>query len=273
MIKTMKNLVIGVSPESSLELLESFADVIRLDINSSNSTDDAYDTVYIRSHFSDPSLSPAAYRGEINRLVQNAKNKNSRVRFIDNMDNIDAILAFEDKWHQYETFGPFMPRTEQYDGAVDISSFVRPIYKHRLSSEGTGVTWDIERAERSNNEWIIQESLDIKEELRIYIIFGEVYPVGAVRRNMTEGQKALAVDFRQLADDEIEFSLNVMKQSPGLDIIGIDVARTLGGTLNLMEVNRSPGFAKFEELTGVNLASILYEKLASELGQRFVIPE
>lgn len=264
MIKSMKNLVIGVSPESSLELLGSFADVVKLDKDLVDNKVLDYDTVYIRSHFSEPSLTPEYFRTEINSLVHSVKSINPKVRFIDSMDNVDAIMAFEDKWLQYVTFGSFMPRSEKYDDGVDISSFVHPIYKHRLSSNGSGVTWDKEKAVYSNNEWIIQESLNIQEELRIYIIFGEVYPIGAVRRSMTEGQKAQAIDFRKLSEDEIDFSLNVMKRSINLDVVGIDAARTLDGELSLIEVNRSPGFAKFEKLTGVNLASVLYEKLDLE---------
>jgi len=260
----MKNLVIGVSPESSLDLLGVFADVIKLDEGSVNSLEMSYDTIYIRSHFSEPALTPEYFRHEIERLVQSAKTTNPKVRFIDSMDTVDTIMAFEDKWLQYETFGSFMPRTELYDESIDTSSFVRPVYKNRLSSNGSGVTWDQEKAVRSNNEWIIQESLDIEEELRIYILFGEVYPIGAVRRNMTEGHKAQAIDSRKLSEDEINFSLSLMKRSVGLDIVGIDVARTVDGELRLIEVNRSPGFAKFEELTGVNLASLLYEKLDAE---------
>lgn len=257
----MKNLVIGVSAESSLNLLAQYADIVTLDKDKIDYKVVAYDTVYIRSHFTEPSLMPDYFKKEIDTLVQSAKNMNPKVRFIDRMDTVDAIMAFEDKWHQYETFGSFMPRTEIYDGGVNIASYIRPVYKQRLSSNGSGVTWNREKAVPSNKEWIIQESLDIQEELRIYILFGEVYPVGAVRKNMSEGSKAQAVDSRNLFEDEIKFSTSVIDMSNNLDIVGIDVARNVDGQLCLIEVNRSPGFAKFKELTGINLASVLYEKL------------
>jgi len=257
----MKHLVIAVSPDSSLGLLGSYADVIVLDKKPQTSSTVQYDTIYIRSHFSQPSTLPQVFRSEIDSIVQNAKQLNPNVKFIDSMDNVDDIVAFEDKWNQHTLFGTFQPRTEIYDDSVDISSFVRPIFKNRLSSRGSGVTWDVTRTNRSTGEWIIQESLNIEEELRVYVIRGEVYPVGAVRQNMTEGQKAQAVGQRKLTQDEIDFSSSVMKQAPGIDIAGIDIARTSKGGLSLMEVNRSPGFAKFMELTGVNLADVLYKKL------------
>ncbi|RYX79065.1 hypothetical protein EON76_04130 [bacterium] len=45
---------------------------------------------------------------------------------------------------------------------------------------------------------------------------------------------------------------------------GIDIVRTAYGKLVLLEVNRSPGFAKFYDLTGINLADRLYEELSFE---------
>lgn len=263
----MSNLVISVSPDSSLELLKAYADVIVLDEGSVAKNSRTYDTVYIRSHFSDPSTLPQVFRSEIDKLVEYAKVMNPQVRFIDNMDTVDAIVTFEDKWHQYELFGKFMPHTQPYGHGTDITSFKRPIFKNRLSSRGSGVTWEQDRVAKSNGEWIVQESLDIREELRIYVIQGEVYPIGAMKQVMTEGNKAHALSCRTLSQDEIDFSLSVMKMAPSLDIVGIDVARTSDGQLALMEVNRSPGFAKFYELSGVNIAETLYGSVGATIKQ------
>jgi len=258
MIKIMKNLVIAVSPDSSLELLGTYADVVVLDKGSVGASDRFYDTVYIRSHFSQESTLPQNFRSEIDSQVQNAKDINPQVKFIDSMDNVDDIVAFEDKWLQYKTFAKFMPRTELFDDSFDTTSFVRPLYKNRLSSRGSGITWDREKAVATKGDWIVQESLDIQEELRVYIILGEVYPVGAVKQSMTEGNKAMGTHSRALSEDEIIFSTSLMEQAPGLDIVGIDMVRTSSGELRLLEVNRSPGFAKFYELTGFDLAEKLY---------------
>lgn len=254
----MKNLVIAVSPDSSLELLKPFADIVVLDKGVIQKSGTAYGTVYIRSHFSQPSTLPQKFRTEIDTLVQQVKTKNPAVTFIDGMDTVDAIVAFEDKWLQYKTFANFMPRTQLYDGELSVSDFTRPIYKNRLSSRGSGVTWDSNKISGIPSDWIVQESLDIREELRVYIIRGEVYPIGAVKQSMTEGNKAQGTHSRDLTQDEISFASSLMKQVPTLDIVGIDIARTVDGVLKLMEVNRSPGFAKFYELTGFNLAGKLY---------------
>ena len=87
-----------------------------------------------------------------------------------------------------------------------------------------------------------------------------MYPIGAVRHSMTQEQATQAVDSRKLTQDEIDFAQKVGQQAPHLDIVGLDIARTTDGRSCLIEVNRSPGFAKFHTLTGVNLADILYEK-------------
>lgn len=259
MMKIMKNLVVTVSPDSSLDLLRSHADILVLDKDVMEISDALYDTVYIRSHFSQLSTLPQNFRNEIDEVVKRVKHANQNVTFIDDMDNVDAIVAFEDKWLQYRIFSTFMPRTELYDSTADISRFVLPIYKNRLSSRGSGVTWERQNAVDSKDSWIVQESLDIQEELRIYIVLGKVYPVGAVKQSMTEEAKAKSIHSRALVQDEIDFSSKIIEQSPGLDIVGIDIARTPDGELNLIEVNRSPGFAKFHELTGVNLADRLYK--------------
>lgn len=255
----MKHLVVAVSLDSSLELLASYADIVILDKDPAIKANKLYDTLYIRSHFSQPSMSPQAFRNEIEKLVESTMRTNQNVKFIDNMSTVDEIVAFEDKWLQYETFGTFMPRTELYTETVVSSSFLRPVYKMRLSSRGTGVTWDAGKVPNSSAEWIIQESLDIQEELRVYVIRQKPYPVAAVKHSMSDSRTAQSFDTRLLTPDEAEYALNVMRRAPELDMVGIDMARTANGELKVLEVNRSPGFAKFHELTGFNLAQELYE--------------
>lgn len=256
--REMNNLVLAVSLDSSLELLSHYADIIVLDKGGQLPADQVYETVYIRSHFSHPDLLPQVFEKEINDIIKRVRGANPNVRFIDGMDTIKKIVSFEDKWGQYKLFSNYMPRTELHTNSVDTSSFVRPVYKKRLSSRGSGVTWEKERVSDEPNGWIIQESIDIKEELRIYVVAGNVYSVGAVKQSMTEGNKAQGVSSRELAADEIEFIQKLMEAAPELEVAGIDVARTVEGGLKLMEVNRSPGFAKFNELTGANLADIIY---------------
>ncbi len=257
----MRNLVIAVSPDSSLNLLKTYADIIILDDESVPDNLASYETVYIRSHFSQPSTLPQNFHSEIQGIVQHAKHTNPDVKFVDGLDSVGAIVDFEDKWRQYEIFSEYMPRTELLNQETDVYSFRQPLFKKKLSSRGSGITWNIEETSRSTNDWIVQESLNIQEELRVYVICGEVYPIGTIRRNMTSDVPSEAIDSRNLTQGEMDFSSSVMSKVPNMDFVGLDIALTLDSGLMLMEVNRSPGFAKFNRLTDINLASVLYESL------------
>lgn len=254
----MDNLVITVSLDSSIVLLENYADVIVLDKGSPLSITKKYKTAYIRSHFSTPGYTPQDFHNEIDNLAHQARRLNLGVEFIDSMLDTDEIVHFEDKLSQYQLFGDYMPRTEAYNQNTDTLSFARPVFKKRLSSRGRDVTWDITKADSSASKWLVQESLDISQELRVYIIRGKVYPTAAVRQHMTEGAAMQTISSRELTEDERAFAAKIAAKCPDLDMVGLDIAAVTDGRFHLMEANRSPGFAKFYMLTGINLASLLY---------------
>ena len=258
MMRIMKNLVITVSPQSSIDLLKFFADVIILDKESVPNKLPSYETLYIRSHFGHPSTLPEVFRSEIEDIVNRARHENPDIKFIDDSDTVDKITDSEDKWRQYEIFSSYMPKTKLLSNDLDVSGFIRPVFKNRFSSHGNGVTWDIHETTNPKQDWLIQESIDINEELRVYVINGKVYPIGAVRQSKNLEQNTQALDARTLGSDEIDFSSRIGQQVPSMSIIGLDIARNSDGRLYLIEVNRSPGFGKFAELTGINLASFLY---------------
>lgn len=258
----MNHLVISVSPDSSLDLLGEFADVIVLDTQLVPETLPGYDTLYIRSYFGQESLMPQAFLAEINALVERAVRANPSIQYIDGISTVEAVLAFEDKWHQYGLFSDYMPKTELLS-SVDMVNFTRPVYKKRLSSRGTGVTWSLDEISGYRDDWLVQESLEIQEEIRMYVIRGAVYPIGAIRQSKTIDQGTKAVAARPLTQDEIDFAQSIAQKASDLDIIGLDIVCNEAGDLFLLEVNRSPGFGKFYELTGVNLADHLYEVLSN----------
>ena len=256
----MKHLVIAVSPDSSLELIGACADIILLDQGQIPAVTKSYETLYIRSHFSKPETMPQVFRSEIELIIKQAIENNPNIRFIDEMNTVDEIVAYEDKWLQYQRFSNFMPDTELLNANMDASTFKRPVYKNRLSSRGTGVTWDSNKITGSKDDWIVQESLDIDIELRMYVIGGEVHPVGLVCKSMSEGVRVSAVESRNLLDDEVELGYEVGKQASRLDFLGLDIARTTNGKLQLIEANRSPGFVALTNMTGINLAHLLYDQ-------------
>ncbi|MEO7904832.1 MAG: hypothetical protein ABIR91_03505, partial [Candidatus Saccharimonadales bacterium] len=166
----MKHLVVTVSTDSSVQLLASFADVILLDKPPTPIELNSYDTLYIRSVFSQDTTLPQLFRSQIDTLVRLASRTNPTIYYIDDMDTVDQILTFEDKWHEYQTLGEFMPSTQVYDTPATALHFAHSVFKKRLSSRGTGVTWNRQNVTDPFSEWIVQDSLDIAEELRIYAI-------------------------------------------------------------------------------------------------------
>lgn len=152
----MDHLVITVSVDSSLELLGKYADVIVLDKDSLPIRIKSYKSVYIRSHFSIPELLPQKFCTEIETLVGLLSAENPAIIFIDNMASVDVIVAFEDKWHQYKKFSEFMPSTRLFSDSEDTSEFTRPIYKKRLSSRSTGVTWNSNEVVGAPEDWIVK---------------------------------------------------------------------------------------------------------------------
>ena len=257
----MKHLVLTVTPDSSIQLLKEYADVVILD-DVPQFKAQYYDTIYIRSHFATPGLAPQDFQVQIESIVKQLLAINPHIRAIDQMSTVEQIVTFEDKFNQYELFSGFFPKTLLYQNPSDIAQFARPIYKKRVSSRGAGVTWDQNVASSESNEWLIQESLDIDEELRVYVIRGLVHPVAAVHKSLTATQRVEVSNSRALTEKEIEYASQLMQQAPQIDIAGIDIARTKDGSYWVMEVNRSPGFAKFFQSTGSNLAEKLYTSLS-----------
>jgi glutathione synthase/RimK-type ligase-like ATP-grasp enzyme len=254
----MKHLVLTTSPDSSIDLLKEFADVIVLDKQAVPEDLMFYDTLYIRSNFSKPSTRPELFILQVDEVVQRLKRANSDIQVIDNTDSVEKIIDIEDKWHQYKIFNKYMSHTTLLSSDLEVSDFKRPVFKHRLSSQGSGVTWNIDEATSPYEDWIVQESIDIVEELRIYVINNIVYPIATVRQSKTLNKGVKAIDFRNLASSELEFASLIEQCVPSLDFIGLDVAINSDGKLYLIEVNRSPGFGKFTSLTGINLARFLY---------------
>lgn len=257
----MTHLVVTISTESSLSLFQPYADIVLLDRYDTIQESSIYDTVYIRSHFSQASTTPQRFSKQIHDIIEHAHKMSPGVAIIDGMQSSDEIVAFEDKWHQYSSFTSFMSHTERYEVGMSLQHFKRPIFKNRLSSISKGVTWNEQEISHDSGNWIVQESIDIAEELRIYSICGEIYPDAAVRQSKTLEHGTEAIAIRQLSQDEIRFATEIMKYVPKLDFVGLDIVRTKDGKFLLIEINRSPGFAKFAKLSGVNLARILYGKL------------
>jgi glutathione synthase/RimK-type ligase-like ATP-grasp enzyme len=139
------------------------------------------------------------------------------------------------------------------------------LYKKRLSSRATGLVWQLADVTGCRDDWIAQERLDIYEEVRIYVVAGHTHDQVAVRQHKTTTQKVKVKGLRQINDEERVLVDIVKKRMQEIDFMGIDVVHTSKG-IYLIEVNRSPDFATYQELSGHDLAEDLYSRLENGVG-------
>lgn len=129
------------------------------------------------------------------------------IRAIDQMSTVEQIVTFEDKFNQYELFSGFFPK-HSYTKTLAIShnllgQFIKSVFpRGELASPGIRNV-----ASSESNEWLIQESLDTDEELRVYVIRGLVHPVLAVHKSLTATQRVEVSNSRALTEKEIEYAV------------------------------------------------------------------
>ena len=249
----MQQHLLATVADLSIEQFRPVCDVLLL--GSDDSVDDlsAYKSVYIRSQFNDEKFMPQNFASQINKIGTLARN--AGIKLIDNMGSVDEIIAFEDKWYQFQLFREFMPETKL---ASEQPGFGEPvIFKKRISSRAAGIAWLRSDIIGNLDDWICQPILDIQEELRVYVVRGMVVEVASIRQTKTMDQKIKVIGTRHLTSEERHFAEQVYKKRPSLDLVGIDIAVTSNG-LRLIEVNRSPVFASFMRESGQNLAELLY---------------
>lgn len=254
-----QHVLVTTTADLSIEQFRPFCQIILLD--SSQSFDDSSvisrcHSVYIRSQFNNPRTMPYNFTQRIDAIGRIARE--CRVPIIDQMGTVQEIVDFEDKWQQFQKFGEYMPRTTlATDTALDGGPV---IFKKRISSRATGIAWSRREIVGDPRDWVCQALLEVEEELRVYIIRGEVVDIAAVRQNKTVDQKIRVTGVRKITKEEKRFAKGVYQRYPQLDFIGIDVALTPDGP-RLIEVNRSPIFSSFTRESQRNLAESLYDKL------------
>jgi len=253
----MKHLVVTTRSDLSVEQLQPFTDVLFLEeLHGNNPVSQEYASVYFRSHFSRPATMPQNFAAEIDMITEQFVGQD--VYFVDHVTNVEAILAIEDKWSQYQLLGEYMPET--YLASESPLGGQSLIFKKRLSSRASGIAWSRDEISGDLIDWIVQPRLEILEELRIYAVRGVICPMAAVRQSKTENQKVKVTELRPLSNEEIAFAEHVCSKIPQLDFVGLDVVVTPEGPA-LIEVNRSPDFAAFTKIADANLAEQLYETI------------
>ncbi|MCQ2571118.1 MAG: ATP-grasp domain-containing protein [Candidatus Saccharibacteria bacterium] len=193
-----------------------------------------YDIVYFRDPFNDIGVLDKTVAERAIGLFKNA-------RSIDNVTSFDYLYELEDKFNQYKMYRDLMPATFLPYECEFVKG--RHLAKKRISQRSKDIYFDC--PEQLGDDWIIQELLDIKEELRVYVVFGEVIPQATIKAKV-DG-KVKIVGGRILNENEISLCKEIARRS-NLNFIGIDLAVLNNGELKLIEVNRSPQFIRFSEI-------------------------
>lgn len=206
-------------------------------------SDHEYEVAYYRDPFNDDSISE--------KMVEESLKQIHGSRSIDNIKTYAEMLSFEDKYNQYKIYHDLMPKTFLPSRCYPLEKD-KYLAKKRISQRSKDIIFDLSD-DRIDDNYIIQEIIEIDEELRAYIIFGKVIRQATIKSSKING-KVKVVGKRNLNEAELGFCQAVADRT-NLDFVGIDLAVLKNGEIKLIEVNRSPQFLKYAELYGEALLS------------------
>ena len=229
-------------------------DIIYLEEYSSTDIDiPIYNKVYLRDPFNNPSV----YTPD-EAVIDAILHKSNADYYIDRVDTFARAKRLEDKYLQYKTYGNLMPETYLATKREFIEG--EYIIKPRISQRAKNIIFTkedlLKKYPKIKNDLIIQKRMDIKEELRIYIVKGAVNSVACVKTSKASGMVKV-VGERTLNRNEVEFALQCYSRNKKLDFIGLDVAVLDDLSLKLIEVNRSPQFTRYVEFARINPVEFL----------------
>lgn len=213
-----------------------------------------YDTIYFRDPFNTVGFDTS----EIKLAIDLVAERYPQARYIDNVKSYDDFMI-EDKWQQYRLLSEYMPKTDLLDDVLTFHDGDH-IAKPRLSSRGRGIVF-VAKDIKPNEQYIRQPIIDIDTEYRVYGVHGQVQDMMAIRSSKTLNSKVKVNGVTTVADEVRAFADIIYKRLSHLQLIGLDIAKTNDGQLILIEVNRSPQFTRYNEMTGSNLADKLLRGL------------
>ncbi len=171
------------------------------------------DLVYFRDPFNDPNY------------VANPDEINAKIGQISAQTSVDGVTSFsdmqkvEDKWLQYQDYADFMPQTwlpstHEFRPGLDMA-------KPRISQRAKDILFEL-GDRQIDDSWIIQEKMDIQEELRIYVVRGQILKTASIKSSKSSG-KVKVLGTRELSSEEYNFVNELAKYCP-LDFYGLDLA-------------------------------------------------
>lgn len=215
-----------------------------------------YDFIYIRDPFNYV-YDIQDITEKINLIIKNKGN----TYLIDKIQTLDDVF-FEDKWHQYQLFSEFMPKTELLTRLNQVDN-PKSITKKRISSRAKGIFFQSEDMKNEDvSDYIIQENIAVDKEYRVYVIFNRIINIASLKSPKTIDSKVQIINNEELTPEIISFTQKIIKENK-FDFIGLDIAKS-GNDLYLLEVNRSCLFNGYFKTTQVNLAETFIDQLLSE---------
>ncbi len=195
---------------------------------------------------------------EINSLLKTVLANKKEAYIIDNLKTIDDIY-FEDKWHQYQIFSAFMPKTQLLQLTTDSDNEMY-ITKERISGRAEGIFFNSHDLDTTHlKKYIIQDKMNIKKEYRIYVICNNILPEATVKSPKTATTAVKIMGIETLSPEIIMFTQKILKKNT-FDFIGLDLAITESG-LHLIEINRACLFNGYFKHTNINVMELLMDEL------------
>lgn len=251
-------------------------------VRSQEETLDDCDAIFVRA-IPGGSLEQIIFRVDVLHRLENAG-----VRIVNPPATIERTV---DKYYTsslLEDAGLPTPRTvvtERFDDALaafhELGGDV--VVKPLFGSEGRGMVrvsdpdtaYRVFRAlELGRYVYYLQEFIPhaphagVNEDIRAFVV-GDRVVAAMVRRanswktNVAQGAEALALT---LSPDLVEMSLCAARALDA-DYAGVDILRSEEGRVYVSEVNGIPGWAKLQQVTGVDVAEILVEYVIGRGGE------
>lgn len=208
--------------------------------------------VYFRDPFNDPDFIPDSTA--LDHLISHY----AAAQSVDHIRSFRDMLSAEDKYLQSRRLGDLYPVTHLPSQRGFTPG--RDLAKPRISQRAKNILFDL-GDRQLDDSWLIQPRLDIQEELRVYTIGHQILDLASIKSSKSTGAVKVT-GTRQLTPAEHDFIAAALKRC-NFDLIGFDLACLTDDTLTLIEVNRSPQFRRYTELTGTNLAQILTDHLTA----------
>ncbi|MDD3190630.1 MAG: hypothetical protein PHI66_02990 [Candidatus Pacebacteria bacterium] len=214
-----------------------------------------FNYIYIRDPFTDERITHKEVILKVETII---KNKNNSY-MVDGIDKMEYIF-FEDKWSQYLLFSDVMPKTGLVNKNLSLKKGENYIFKKRISSRGRGISFSLDGIQCKKSSCIYQKRLDIKKEYRVFILFGKIVEIVAVKSSKTENTKIKVVGKKKISKKLCNF-IGTFSDRIKFDFVGIDIAEDGKGCFYVLEINRSCLFNAFYNQTGVNLAESFVREL------------